>query len=479
MRPSRTIRRYAAIASAVALLILVLALPLPPRESSGVSLSPRAKASLAVVLFALVLWATEALPFHITGFLALSLLALVGVSPFADVVRLGFGSHIFPFMIGVMILSTFVSNTGLGKRVVLIALSRLPTTRTRVVILLFLALGAVLSMWLSNMAVAAILTPLAAGIARDEEAEPRKSNFARALLIACAWGPSIGGVGSPAGAGPNPLTIGFLRDLAATDITFARWMLTGVPSMLVLLFPAWLILCIAYPPERARLARNRDELRAQLESLGPVSRDEKVTVAVVCATATLWLAGPLLSRVLGVPLPISLTALLGGSLFFLPGVSSLQWKRIERGMEWGSMLLVVCGIGLGMSLHSSGAAEWMSSRFVSATLGGLPPMLRPAAIVAGVSVLKVVLSSNSVSASIVVPLMIVAAPSVGADAAILALPAGISASLSFILVTSAPTNVIAYSAGYFSIGDMVKPGVILTLLTSVAVGVVCVLTIGT
>ena len=472
------VRRYVAVAAALAVLVLLLLLPLGPGDTEGVSLTPQAKASLAVVLFALTLWATEALPFHVTGFLSMILLSLVGVGSFEDVVRLGFGSHIFAFMIGVMILSTFVNTTGLGKRIVLLVLSRLPAAQTRVVILLFLSLGALLSMWLSNMAVAAILTPLAVGIARDEAAEPRKSNFARALLISCAWGPSIGGVGSPAGAGPNPLTIGFLRDLAATEITFGRWMLTGVPSMLVLLIPAWLILCLSYPPETRRLSRTRDELRGQLLALGPIGRDEKVTIAILCLTVALWLGGPVLSRWIGVPLPISLTALLGGSLFFLPGVSSLDWKRIEKGVDWGSMLLVVCGIALGMSLHSSGAAAWMSSRFVSATLHSLSPFLRPIVIVAGVSVLKVVLSSNSVSASIVVPLMIVAAGELGLDPTALALPGGLSASLSFILVTSAPTNVIAYSAGYFSISDMMKPGLILTVIASIFVGGVAYLTVG-
>ncbi len=478
MMHTRTLRRYGVILAAAIVLIVVLALPSRTGVQGDSTLTLRAKASLAVVLFALILWATEALPFHVTGFLSMILLALVGVSSFEDIVRLGFGSHIFAFMIGVMVLSTFVNATGLGKRIVLLALSRLPAVRTRGVVLLFLALGAVLSMWLSNMAVAAILTPLAVGIARDEKARPGRSNFARALLISCAWGPAIGGVGTPAGAGPNPLTMGFLRDLAGTQISFARWMGSGVPSVLVLLLPAWVILCVIYPPERARLSRTRHELRAQLQSLGPVSRDEKMTLGILSLTIVIWLLGPWLSRVLGVPISISLTALFSGSLFFLPGVSSLEWKKIEKGMDWGSMLLVVCGIALGMSLHSSGAATWMSSRFLIATLHRLSPVVRSIAIVGGVSLLKVLLSSNSVSASIVVPMMIAAAGELGVQASSLALPAGLSASLSFILVTSAPTNVIAYSAGYFSISDMVKPGLVLTVVASVLVGGVIHLTAG-
>ena len=97
-------RRYTAIGVALAALVLVLLLPTRGGDAAS-ALTPQAKASLAVVLFALILWATEALPFHITGLLSLVLLAVVGVGRFEDVVRLGFGSHIFAFMVGVMCVS--------------------------------------------------------------------------------------------------------------------------------------------------------------------------------------------------------------------------------------------------------------------------------------------------------------------------------------------------------------------------------------
>ena len=84
-----------------------------------------------------------------------------------------------------------------------------------------------------------------------------------------------------------------------------------------------------------------------------------------------------------------------------------------------------------------------------------------------VSILKVVLSSNSVSATITVPIMIAFALQGDLPIIQTVLPAAITSSLSFILVTSAPTNVITYAAGYYTIWDMAKAGMMLTVVASV------------
>ena len=68
-----------------------------------------------------------------------------------------------------------------------------------------------------------------------------------------------------------------------------------------------------------------------------------------------------------------------------------------------------------------------------------------------------------------VPLLIALAQNLNLDPALLGIPAGITSSLAFILVTSTPTNVIPYSSGYFSIGDMAKAGIWMTIVSSLSV----------
>ena len=396
-------KRIIALGIGVAALVIILTIPLPSASVDAEVLSHAGRSAIAVLVFALVLWVTEAVPFHMTGLLAICLLALLRAGRFTDIVTLGFGSHIAVFMIGVLILSAFVGVTGLGRRITLLLLS-LTGNRTRSVILGFLAVGTLLSMWLSNLAVAAMLMPLARSILEDEGVVPLKNNFGRALLIACAWGPAIGGIGTPAGAGPNPLAIGFLSEMAGIEITFLRWMAFGVPAALVLLVPAWLVLILVFPPEHVRLSRSSGESEVDSPNLGPMSREEWITVMLFALTVALWLTAPIFEDWLGIEIPVSMTVIFTSSLFFLPGVSRVRWRVIEKEINWGSVVLVLAGIALGLSLHSSGAARWLSVKL----LGGISSLGTFASIIAVigiVSILKVVFSSNSVTASIVVPLM--------------------------------------------------------------------------
>lgn len=90
-----------------------------------------------------------------------------------------------------------------------------------------------------------MLMPLAKSL--DEEGvEPLKSNFGKALMMSVAWGSLIGGFGTPAGNGPNPLAIGFMKDMAGVDVSFLDWMKYGVPVSIILIPVAWGLLMLVF-----------------------------------------------------------------------------------------------------------------------------------------------------------------------------------------------------------------------------------------
>ena len=124
------------------------------------------------------------------------------------------------------------------------------------------------------MAVAAMLLPVARGIATDAEPARRgHSNFGRALMIAVAFGPLIGGIATPAGTGANIVALAQLKQLANVDVSFTRWMLLGVPASLLMIPFAWWILLKMFPPEIERLPITRDEVRRRVRELGPLELD--------------------------------------------------------------------------------------------------------------------------------------------------------------------------------------------------------------
>ena len=97
----------------------------------------------------------------------MALLSVFGVNSFANIVKVGFGNINVIFFIGVFILSAFINKSGLGKRLVNICLS-ITGNSTKFILLGFIVTGVILSMWISNMAVAAMLMPLAKSLLDEE-----------------------------------------------------------------------------------------------------------------------------------------------------------------------------------------------------------------------------------------------------------------------------------------------------------------------
>jgi len=461
---------YLGLAFIVMIIMMLLPLPDSVRDAGKGFLSHEGQIAMGILLFSLVLWMTEALPFHITGMLSVFLLAIFNVDTFKNIINVGFGNHIIAFFIGVLILSAFITKSGLGKRISVFLLSRTGNS-TSLIIMGFMVVGAALSMWITNMAVAAMLLPLGVSILEEEGCLRLKSNFGKALMIACVWGPLIGGIGTPAGAGPNPIAIGFLKEMAGVDLSFTQWMKYGIPAVILLLPIGWALLLIMFKPEMKHLKKTKEELRHEYDNYPPMSREEKLTLVIFLLTVVLWLTSGLFEKLLGISIPVSMPVFLSATLFFLPGVTGLKWKEIEEDISWSGIILVVTGISIGMMLYKTGAAGWLSFVLLGG-IGNFSPLLRVGSIVLIVMILKIALSSNSVTATIVIPIMIALADNLGLDALSIALPASITASLAFILVTSSPTNVIPYSAGFFSIRDFARSGIIMTLFTTVIVSLV-------
>ena len=223
-----------------------------------------------------------------------------------------------------------------------------------------------------------------------------------------------------------------------------------------------------FKPEIKHLKKTKEELRHEYDNYPPMSREEKLTMVIFLLTVILWLTSGLLGTLLGISIPVSMPVFLTATLFFFPGVTGLKWKEIEEDISWSGIILVVTGISIGMMLYKTGAAGWLSFVLLGG-IGNFSPLMRVGSIVLIVMILKIALSSNSVTATIVIPIMIALADNLGLDALSIALPASITASLAFILVTSSPTNVIPYSAGFFSIRDFAKSGIVMTLITTVIV----------
>jgi len=451
----------------------IMLLPSPdPLERGGelIPLSWNAKAILALLAAAIILWITEVIPFSITALFIMLLIPVFGIETFKHVIIMGFGNPIIAFFIGVLVLSSAFTRSGMGTRLSYLILFMMGI-RTRMVILGFLISGALLSMWITDMAVAAILMPLGIGILKQSGTTPLESNFGKGLMISCAWGPLFGGIATPAGCGPNPLTIGFLKELAHVNIDFVTWMSMGLPASLLMIPAGWLVIMFFFPPEIERVPIEKGEIRKRLRDIGPLTRKERWTLGIFLVTICAWITTPFIKDMTGgrIDMPMQAVALCGAVLLFFPGIEVMPWKAAQEDVDWGGIILICAGISIGMVVYNTGAARWLSWIFLGPIVQ-LPGFLRVFVIVLGVSLLHLAFSSNTVTGTIIIPLLIALAADLNINPWLICAPAAFTSSLAFILVTETPTNVIPYSAGYFAIKDMAKAGVIMTLMAALCVG---------
>ena len=449
---------------AIAVMLIIYFLPTPPPLYKGteeIVLTMQGKAVMAALIYAVILWITEALPFPATGLSLMLILHIMGVAPFKELVQVGLGSHVILFLMGAIGISAALTVSGLARRFMLIVLSKVGV-RTERIVFAFMGIGVVLSMWVTDMAVAAMLLPLGVSILQGAGCKPLESNFGRALMIGIVWGALFGGTATPAGCGPNILAIGFMKDIANITITFPQWMIVGVPGALLMLPVGWFILLKIFPPEIKELPYKPENIRQELNSMGSLSRKERNTLVVFCITVFLWLFGPVLQNV-GFDLPASAVALFGFFLLFVPGLRVFNgWKDAEKEISWGGLLLIAGGIAAGLMLAQTGAARYAAWGMLSG-LESMHPIFRVALVIGMVETLKIFFSSNSVTGAVIMPLIIALALDLGMPVWAIAGPAAIATSMAFIMVTSSPTNVIPYSSGYFSIRDFAKAGILMTL----------------
>lgn len=452
--------------------VLILALPLD-------GLAPRAHRLAAVFTWAVVYWVTEAVPVPVTAVLASVLSVLLGIAP-AQAVLAPYGDPIIFLFIGSFMLAAAFQETGLDRRVAF-GLLRFPwATRTpsRVLATLGVITWAI-SLWMSNTATTAIMLPVGLGILKSMGETPPpgsavsdgRNGFPIALLLMLAWGSSTGGIGTPVGSPPNLIAISMLRELAGRRLTFFDWMSVALPMALLMLGLCWVILTLRYGGPTRSGADLQRHVAAERARLGPWRRGEANVAAVFVLAVILWVlpgATAMISPQATLPrfferhLPEAIVALgTAVLLFLLPtdlrrGKFTLTWRGAV-GIDWGTILLFGGGLSLGKLMFETKLAEAVGTAVVHAAGADSVWALTAVAIVLGIVLSEA--SSNTASASMLVPTIIAVAAGSGMNPIPPVLGATLGASFGFMLPVSTPPNAIVYGSGLVPLKDMMTSGI--------------------
>ncbi|MBN1448743.1 MAG: DASS family sodium-coupled anion symporter [Bacteroidetes bacterium] len=436
---------------------------------------------LALAVLMAVWWMTEALPIPVTSLLPLLLLPLFGVSSVQETARPYAHELVFLFL-GGFVIAMAVERSGLHKRIALRIILLVGAGPAQLVLGFMLA-TAFLSMWISNTATVMLMLPIALAVVeqmRHSSDAGAGTHFPVALLLGIAYAASIGGIATLIGTPPNIVLAGVLAQLypEAPTIGFVQWMQFGIPVAAVFLPLCWLLLVRVLPATRldrgVSAGMGRGTIQHNLGALGRMRRMERLVLSVFLLTAAGWIfRSPLDLGVLRIPgltdlfpaltdtsIAISAAVL----LFLLPGERGgmlFSWQEIQRGIPWGILLLFGGGFALAGAMQSSGVTLFFGERLSELKALPLPVMILLTCLLL---TFLTELTSNTATASILIPVMAATALSLGQHPLLLMLPAALNASFAFMLPVATPPNAIVFSSSRISIRTMAKTGVTLNFL---------------
>ncbi len=450
-----------------------LALLLVPAPAG---LSPEAWRTAALAALMAVWWLTEAIPLPATALLPLILLPLLGVGGATEAAAPYANPIIFLFLGGFLI-ALGMQRWGLHRRIALTILRR-AGTRPASLVAGFMAATAFLSMWVSNTATAMMMLPIGvsvlgmvAGDKGSGTAIRARRHLETALLLGIAYAASIGGLGTLIGTPPNAFLAAFMLEAYEVEVGFARWLLFGLPVVVVVLpLTFWLLTRVAFPLGREAIPGGRGAIERELARLGPLRGPERAVAVVFAAVAVLWVVRPLLERwVPGLTDPG--IAMAGGlALFLIPrdlraGEFVMSWAWAER-LPWGILLLFGGGLSLAAAIDRTGLNLWIGEAASGLAEWPLPLFL---ALVAAFIIFLTELTSNTATAAAFLPILGAVAVRAGWDPLVLAAPAALAASCAFMLPVATPPNAIVYGSGRLEMADMARAGLWLNLLMIVVV----------
>jgi solute carrier family 13 (sodium-dependent dicarboxylate transporter), member 2/3/5 len=517
--PQRIIQIFGLIAGPVAALVVYLLLPENYRGIDGneIDFTHAGRATLAVMAWMATWWLTEAIDISATALLPIAVFPLLGILSIGQTTA-PYGSEFIFLFLGGFILALSMQRWKLDRRIALVTL-RFVGAKPANVIGGFMLITAVMSMWVSNTATAAMMLPIGLSVIAlvfkqlsEDGAEAvdvanatdlRGKNFALSLMLGIAYAASIGGIASIIGSPPNVILVGFLSREYGVEIGFAQWMLFGVPFAVIFLAIAWaMITWVLYPFDIDQISGGRELFRRQLKALGPVKRGEWITMIVFFGTATLWITRPLLAGiVLGsgddVWHPFAglsdagIVIIAAIALFVIPVSTSpppqrltaakrrwhhpvsepifrrlgtitftMNWETAMK-LPWGILILFGGGLSLAAAVQANGVAEFFGAQ--AAGLKGVPPIVLVLAVTAGVIFLTE-LTSNTATTATLVPVLAGLAPGVGVTPEMLIFPATIAASCAFMMPVATPPNAIVFGSGHITVEQMAKAGFWLNLI---------------
>ncbi|WP_311549447.1 SLC13 family permease [Prevotella nigrescens] len=419
---------------------------------------------IAIFVFATLSWLTECIPAWATSLAIMTIMCVtvsensfnvfkgdgIGELLKSKDIMASFADPIIMLFLAGFILAIAASKSGLDT---LLAKNMIRPfgKKSENVLLGFLFITGIFSMFISNTATAALMLTFLAPVFASL---PANGKGRIALTMSIPLAANLGGIGTPIGTPPNMIAMKFLNDPDGLNlgISFGQWMLIMGPLVIILLLICWRVILYFFPFSKKTI---------ELEIKGEIHRGWRmyVVIATFIITILLWIIP---KEVTGIN--TNTVSMIPMGIFAITGV--INAKDLQQ-IDWSVIWMVAGGFALGLGMNGSGLAD---VAIESIPFGSWSPIV--ILIVSGL--ICYFLSnfiSNTATAALLMPILAVVCRAMGNKLDVIGgtstvlIGVAIAASTAMCLPISTPPNAIAYSTGLIEQKDMLKAGLTCGLIS--------------
>ena len=409
------------------------------------TLTPEGHRTLIIVVIVLILIMGEVIPLPAVAILILILEVILEIDT-PNGVAASFMSDAVFFIMGSLMLAVAIVSQGLDKRLAL-GIIKMTGNKTWRIAFGFVAISAILSSFIGEHTVAAMMLPVALTLVRNTSKDQKVVHrLATLLLFSIAYGCAIGSIGTPSGGGRNVIMIGYISEFGLGNISYLDWIKYAYPMLLIEIPFAVLILWFTFRPNQTILDSAVRKLKVNVTKTGKMTGNQIMSILIFVAVFLGWV---FLSPYLG----LGIVALIGVFLYLSFGL--IEWKDINRNTNWGVIILFGAAISLGIQMKETGAAEWVADQAIY----GMQMIVDDVGFLRWfISVFLTGILTNILSNAATVAVLGPVVLNMGGDPIILGLTTSIASAFSYLTIVASPTCMIIHSSGLVKSSDYLKAG---------------------
>ena len=429
----------------------------------------------ATFIWAVLWWVTQPVPWMITALLPLIIFPVFGVMNITATASL-YGQPLLFWVIGLSLFGYAVQKHGLAKRFAITLLSMKGVAHSTHTLLFFYMLAtAVISMFVSDAAVVAIMMPVGLSLLsyfRSRAGTGGCRNLGNFIALGTLYASVAGGVATIAGTPPSPAVIAVLEKLTGETIGWFRWMKVGIPLFLVLLVMTYYMLRYFFPPEFTAIPGGGQEfLRGEAKSLGKMNRGEKNVLAIFIAMIIMLTVPSIAPFVFGDQHPITIGLIQALPIYTVPpvvllllfalptdvkkGEFTLMWRDVAEHAPWNIAFLSTGAVAMVEALSKFGFADFMKSNFAAVSISADTLPFLAALFGAVMTEFTTATATVTILGNVLIP----AASQIGFNPASIAMLLS-NVAMGMIFPWSGPLCALAFASGEIKLNDMIRIGLV-------------------